>query len=47
MLNKIYTDTKYRDCRKNGQIQRALQLVPVNRDLADVALDSITDIQFV
>lgn len=44
MLNKIYTDTKYRDCTKKSFVHRALQLVPAEASLGDIVLEKITKI---
>ena len=38
MLNKIYTDTKYRDCTKKKTIHRALQLFPAKTSMGDIVL---------
>jgi len=44
MLNKIYTDTKYRDVTKKDYIHRALQLFPASTSLGDIVLEKITKI---
>lgn len=44
MLNKIYTDTKYRDYTKKDFVHRALELVPASTSIGDVVLEKITKI---
>ena len=44
MLNKIYTDTRYRDVTKKHYTNRALQLLPAKATLGDIVLEKITKV---
>ena len=44
MLNKIYTDTRYRDVTRKDYTNRALQLLPAKASMGDIVLEKIVKI---